>query len=284
MMRQRLSPRGRVVGAEAPVEQKSAAQLVHNGAFALEMHVLHILGFAGGHVFVRYVHAAGKGNAVADQHFAVVAQVDAEIGREQARRHEQGHAHAAFGKFFPRLAKGIEHADAVHQQAGVHAALCSARQSIAKGRGNLTSIENIGAQKNVILGLLDGLKHGGIGLVAVAQGGYGIADAQMLLCEHASYVLHAGDAVGHVFWRNLGQGGMGVVRLQRLLPPHDAAGSALGPADAKTGVEDWPHNRQKQGGDSPAQGSAGIVFGQQRVAHRNPRKHMGDNEAQCFKK
>ena len=49
---------------------------------------------------------------------------------------------------------------------------------------------------------------------------------------------------------------------ERLLPPHDAAGSALGPADAKTGVQQGPNDWQKQGRYSPAKGRTRVVFGE----------------------
>ena len=188
------------------------------------------------------------------------------------------------GKLFPRLAHGIEHADAVHQQAGVHAALRSAGQGLAKGRCNLACVENIGAEKNVVLGIVYGSKHGRVGLITIAQRGDGIAGAQVLLGEHTPDVFHAGYAVRDIFRRNLGKGRMGVIRLQRLLPPHDAAGPAFCSADAKTGIQDGAYNRQKQGRDSPAKGRAGVVFGQQGMADSNPRKYVGDNKAQCFKK
>jgi len=248
------------------------------------VHVLHVLGLACGDVVVRYVHAAGKGHGVAHQHLAVVAQVYAEIGRKQARRHEQGHAHPTFGKLFPRFAQGIEHADAVHQHAGVHTALRSTGKGLAKGRCNLPSVENVGAEKNMVLGIVYGCEHCGVGLIAVAQRGDGIAGAQVLLGEHSPDVFHAGYAVRDIFRWNLGKGRMGVIRLQRLLPPHDAAGPAFCPADAKAGIQNRAYNRQKQGRDRPAKGRAGVMFGQQCVADGNPRKYVGDNEAQGFKK
>ena len=136
----------------------------------------------------------------------------------------------------------------------------------------------------MVLGIVYGRKHGRIGLIAVAQGGDGVTCAQVLLGEHTPDVFHAGNAVRDVFRWNLGKGRMGVIRLQRLLPPHDAAGPAFCPADAKTGVQNGAYNRQKQGRDSPAKGRPGVMFGEQGVADGNPRKYVGDNEAQCFKK
>ena len=248
------------------------------------MHVLHILGFACGQIVVGYVHAAGKGHTVAHQHFAVVAQIDAEIGRKQARRHELGHLNAAFCKLFPRLAQRVEHAYAVYQQAHVHTALRSACHGLAKSRGHLTRIEYVGAKKNMIPGLVDGRYHGRVGLIAVAQKAYAVAAAQVLFGKHTANVLHAGNAVRDIFWRNFRKRWMRVVRFQRLLPPHDTTGPAFGPAYAKTGIQQGPQNRQKKRSYCPAQGCARVVLGEQGMAHSNPRQYVGNQQPNSFKK
>ena len=136
----------------------------------------------------------------------------------------------------------------------------------------------------MVSGLLYGLKHGRVGLVAVAQGGDGIAAAEVLLGKHTANVLHAGNAVGHVFRGNLGKRRVGVIRLKGLLATHDAAGPALRAADAKAGIQYGPHQRQQQRGHCPAEGRPGVVFGQQGVADRNPRDNMNSQYAQGFKK
>ena len=77
---------------------------------------------------------------------------------------------------------------------------------------------------------------------------------------------------------------MRVIWLQRLLPPHDAAGPAFGPADAKTGIQQGPKNRQKKGRYCPAQGSTRIMLGKQRVAHSDPRQDVGNQQPYSLKK
>ena len=93
------------------------------------------------------------------------------------------------------------------------------------------------------------------------QGGDGVAHAEVLCGEHAPDALHTDDIFGHRAGRLAGQGRVRVVRFQRGLPLHDARGPALGPADAKGGVEQRPHQGQQEGRDRPAQGRARVVFG-----------------------
>ena len=96
----------------------------------------------------------------------------------------------------------IQHADAINQQAHVYAALRSPGHGLAKGCGYLTCIEYVTAQKNMIFGILNGRYHGRIGLIAVVQKAYAVAAAEVLFGKHTANMLHAGNAVGYVFWRN----------------------------------------------------------------------------------
>ena len=54
----------------------------------------------------------------------------------------------------------------------------------------------------MIPGLVNGRYHGRVGLIAVVQQAYAVAAAQVLLGKHTANVLHAGDAVWDVFWRD----------------------------------------------------------------------------------
>lgn len=90
-------------GGKTPVQQKGPAQLVHDGTFAAEVQVLHTAGMLAEDVVVRDVHAAGKGRIIADEQLAVVAQVQAEAGREKAGRQKAASWPPAWGMRFQGL-------------------------------------------------------------------------------------------------------------------------------------------------------------------------------------
>ncbi len=241
-------------GAEAPVEQKGAPQMVDNGPQTAKVHVLHAAFPTALQVVVGNVHAAGKACVVTDQDFAVIAQVDAQIEREELGRQKQRRLDALGRKLFPGFAPGIERADAVHQHAHIHAARGRGGQGLNKGRACLPGIKDVGDQKNMVARLRNGVQHGRVGLVAVAQGAERIAAAQGLICQAAAQMRHADDMFRHELRGSRGTGRIRVFRLLGDPLPHDFFGPALCPADAKKHIEQGAQHRQQQGRDGPAQG------------------------------
>ena len=246
------------------------------------MHILHAAFPQALDIVVGNVHAAGKTDVVADQHLAVIAQIDAQIGGEELGRQEKRGSDAPRGELLPGFAPGVERADAVHQYAHVHAARGRRGQGFGKGRAHLAGIEDVGSQKNVVPCRRDGLKHGRIGLVAVAQRTERIAAAEVLVRQAAAQMRHAGNIFRHLLRRLHGAGRMGVFGLQGGLLPHDLVGPALGPADAEKCVKQRPQYGQEQGRGGPAQGRARVSLGQQRMADRHPGEDVDGQQAQSF--
>ena len=261
-----------LAGGKAPVQQKGPAQLVHDGALAAEMQILYATGMLAEDVVVRDVHAAGKGRIIADEQFAVVAQVQAEAGREKAGRQKAGQLAACLGDALPGFAQRIDGAaEAVHQQAHVHAAPGGMAQGLGKAFAHAAATEDVGGKEDLLAGPVDGVQHGRVGLVAVAQGQDAVAAAQGLARQAAAQDLQGpflrrcdGRAVADDF------GMMGVVGFDGGHLAHEAGRQAFGTADAEQAVQHDADTGQKKDRHDPAQRRARIALVEQGMADGPP--------------
>ena len=259
-------------GGEAPVQQEGPAQLVHDGALTAEMQVLHAAGMFAEDVVVGDVHAAGEGRIVADEQLAVVAQVDAEAGREQAGRQEARQLAAGPGDALPGLVQRIDGtAEAVHQQAHVHAAPGGMAQGLGEAFAHAAAAEDVGGEEDLPAGPVDGAQHGRIGLVAVTQGQDAVAVAQGLARQAAPQ-----DLQGPLLRRRDGRavaddlGMVGVVGFDGGHFAHEAGRQAFGTADAEQAVQHDADARQKKDRHDPAQRRARIALVEQGMADGPP--------------
>ena len=259
-------------GGERPVGEEHGLDLAHDRAGQPELQVGGAAGL-GDHVPVADVHAAGERHAgVGDQNLAVVAQVELQRRRDQARRQETRglHAFAAQQGHRATAGPGVVFADAVDEHPHIHAAGRGPSQRRDETPAHGIGLEDVGGHVDEARRPFDGLEHGRIGGLAVVQHGDVVAGHDRPGREP---VAGRGQAVATrvqkgavVAQRRVGARLVRAETVPRgaIQPPRPDAHAV----DAEHVVEQRPDRRKQQRDADPAEGAAGRLAGEQGVDRR----------------
>ena len=99
----------------------------------------------------------------------MVAEVDVQHRRHQARRQKPRHRDAAPRQDPAHPRPRVTLTDAVDEDPRVDAALCGAREGVDEVEAAAVALEDVAREKHVAGGLVDGLQHGRERLLAVVQ-------------------------------------------------------------------------------------------------------------------
>jgi len=156
------------------------------------------------------------------------------LGRQEARHAHTGPCEpAADGR------PGIPFAGAVEQNAYIDAALVGTTQSLRERLAGLVGLKDIGTQKNMMPGALDGFQHRWVGLLAVTQRGHGVTAGNIQSRYGVGYPRLHGKGR-----RNIQIGG--VVAGDRSAPRSQAPRPHLDAIEAQHEVQDGPGDGKEQ--------------------------------------
>lgn len=162
----------------------------------------------------------------------------------------------------------IPFADAVDQDAHVHAARNRGGQGPAEVLPGLILIENVGGQADMVSCGLDGLEHGRVGLLAVEKRFHTVAADQGMPAQRPAATGQFGESLGQV----LRQGVEAADRLSPLPRSQRRHRKALGPVaravDAEEQVQHRPGHRGDHTHGDPAKRPARLPLVEQGVNRR----------------
>ena len=260
-----------VAGAEGPVLEEHVLELRDHRAFETEVQIRDpVSARALVEIAVADVHAAGESDPmVHDQHFAVVAQVDVDRGRQQPRRQEARMPHPLLPEDPARVGPGVVLADPVDDYPHVHIALPGPIERVEEGVSGGVGLKEVALKQNALARAVDGGEHRRIGLLAVEQGNDLVALEQR---SPGHRFRHAGDALELVLEVLERHSGLG---LRPIADPvqvevHGPVGFELSrpggdPVDAEEQVQDRPREGKEEAYRNPAERGARVALAQEHV-------------------
>ncbi len=125
-------------------------------------------------VFLSDINSAGESDgAIDDDDFSVVSEVDSVASHEptedvEARWKSFGFA-AGFDEGRPEISTEARAADGIDENFDFYAAFCDFDEDVAEGYSGVVGSDDVELDVYVVLGVLDGIEHGGICLVCVDE-------------------------------------------------------------------------------------------------------------------
>ncbi len=235
-------------------------------------------------VAFRDIHPPSEGRVAVDKEdFAVVAQVEVELGRQQTRGKETHGRYTMAAQNGENRGPSIQFADSIDDDSDVNATLVGINEGLGKAMSDAVGSENIRGEVNAALCPINGGQHGRVGRIAVMQDVETISPGHRGVEEGCANAGEAEELGVEDFFRN-----PGLVGLSRIWGkttgrgPAHAAGTAADTVDAKEGIQRWSGDRKGEAHRNPAESRTGISLGEEGMACGNQAYDCGEDDSEEF--
>jgi len=125
------------------------------------------------------VHAAGEGGVVVDEEdFSVVAEVEMDLGRQDSGREKAYCGHSVAFEEGDNGWPAIKLAKTIYNHPHIHPALVGFNEGFCKAVARGVRGKDIGADKDLVFGVMDGVQHGRVGRITVMEDMDAVAASQ----------------------------------------------------------------------------------------------------------